>query len=852
MEFKTHPARMHAALSVREVVWCGLVVLAGFAVGFASIRGSTAAGAAPSFYQQEFRPALMQACGRGFVDFVITPDTQAAVDFLAASPAAFQSDVPFDCRSLTAAQTRRPNAMQRVSRYMMASVAVLWRLGGLTWKATAPLFGVLSAATALAAFLLVRAYVRPALACLATLLYISAPAYLGYLPHLRDFSKAPFVIGCLAAGSWMVGRPITGRRLVLLAAVSGVCQGLGLGFRMDLLIIGAVVVLAIALAEPTGTKKWQAKLLALIALAGGFVGSGLPILRATADGNNGYHVILLGQTRPFDVALDVSAPVYSWSHFYHDWYQTALIEDFAERVQGEPKPRFATPAYDGASRALFLAQVLTFPGDFVRRAYSSIEQVLETPFVPGLVGPAWITSSSAGVSWRETFFLRRSMWSSRLAGTGLWWTAALLVLVTRRDLRRGVWLAGCIAFVAGLPALQFNIRHYFHLEILTWLAIAATVDDSWSGLRWLATRNLPRPDRPALTWADERRRVLRAFAWLLVLVLAASGLLTVARWCQQRSATALIQRIEGRPLRQIAGEWEVAPDTDLVRLRLSAGRNAVGPSPVGYIAVVLRGGCAFRELPLWLGYAASDPAGDFSEAFVVRAASNGPSRFYFPVVWSLNGVSTEVTLEAATLVLPCVENVSHVDLGDLPMVPYLQLTPGWKDAKLYQHRTFTPADAEGAQKETAWSEPIRSNRSASVLYLGVLPATVEPAFGLPSYVSPIATPEGEGWNLSGQPASTYAYLLQSAPSARRRDDLLLAEGVLREGGLTIGLLKNERWAVQLSVTQRGPFRVALFVPEDGEYRVLIAAEQPSPSARLSSGLRRVGWAVPSAATRPSP
>jgi hypothetical protein len=50
----------------------------------------------------------------------------------------------------------------------------------------------------------------------------------------------------------------------------------------------------------------------------------------------------------------------------------------------------------------------------------------------------------------------------------------------------------------------------------------------------------------------------------------------------------------------------------------------------------------------------------------------------------------------------------------------------------------------------------------------------------------------------------------------------VAQGRIEKGGLTFGLVQNDAWAVQVHVRQTGDFTVVMKVPEEGDYKFIMA------------------------------
>jgi hypothetical protein len=125
------------------------------------------------------------------------------------------------------------------------------------------------------------------------------------------------------------------------------------------------------------------------------------------------------------------------------------------------------------------------------------------------------------------------------------------------------------------------------------------------------------------------------------------------------------------------------------------------------------------------------------------------------------------------------------------------------------------------------------------------------------------------WRVRGPVEGPMSYLLQFAPAAQRKAAHVVATGVLLEGGLTIGLQRNDQWVGYVNVVTPGWFVVTLAVPEDGEYELVVANNvRPDTPAwrRLLAGvagrwfpsvtdhndfrLQSIGWVVPAPESAP--
>ena len=181
------------------------------------------------FYQSEFAPAVLSACGRAFgVNATPVPALNA---FLSLRADGFSCDqLP---RNL---KTELPEYFQTHHRYLLVAAAWTWKVTGVSWRRLSPLFGIFFAITLCAAYGLFRIVGGPIVGLLGVLPLAVSAHHLAYLPHLRDYAKAPLVLLPLLMAAQLTLPPLRPRRSLLIAIAFGLSVGIGFGFRNDLLI----------------------------------------------------------------------------------------------------------------------------------------------------------------------------------------------------------------------------------------------------------------------------------------------------------------------------------------------------------------------------------------------------------------------------------------------------------------------------------------------------------------------------------------------------------------------------------------------------------------------------------------
>ena len=219
-----------------------------------------------AFYQANFLPALNFACTGSFDSFLPSP---AVSEFLSSPRATFA-----DCAEIAALPKAMWGKFESGLIFLLGLAGFLWRFLGISWVSLAPISGVLTAALALSAYGLCRVFCRyPVIVVAMTFALMVHPTVVAQVMHLRDFSKAPFMVAALALTAAAVLKPQTRPSTFLLGAATGAVIALGSGFRPDVLAILPIAVAAPIFLIGKGTwGEWFHRSLALwLGLGLGFI-----------------------------------------------------------------------------------------------------------------------------------------------------------------------------------------------------------------------------------------------------------------------------------------------------------------------------------------------------------------------------------------------------------------------------------------------------------------------------------------------------------------------------------------------------------------------------------------------------
>jgi hypothetical protein len=607
-----------------------------------------AQGGDPVFYQSYFEPAVMVACGKGFV-VSEQARPQALDDFLNRRRDAFDCrDVPKDLK------LGKKGLYQGAWIYLQMTVGWAWRMLGISWNGMGPLFGLLFGTVIALAYGVFRLGMGRLLAVFCGLGLATSSTHLTNLPNLRDYAKAPFTLALVLILGLLVTRRVTRRTVLILAVAYGAVLGIGYGFRTDFLANLPILVIVLFVFLDGGVARNLAlKVAATLVFLATFLAASWPASSAVyKEGGCQWHVALLGLQSPFDEPLHIAPAPYDFGYAYSDGYIYWTILGYAHRAQpASARLAFCSHEYDVESGRYLRAIVSSFPADLIARAYASVLQIAELPFL------SW---PSPMTGWASSLYNARADFLRPKIGWGVYIGAVAFLLTGATSLRLGLFLLFFAAYFGGYPAIQFQARHHFHLEFMTWWAFGFVVHQLAVAA---GTLRHGRQD-----WKPRARDAGRSAVFALTAAALMIGVLSVARMYQGDRATRLFDAyiaapkvplaLPGGALPQIAAEeWPQFLEVDV-------NEAACGPRP----AVTFR-------------YNVTPADGDLSRTFIVNEPSSVPglTRVFLPVFTLFKG------LEFSDDRPGCIVGAYRLaDLRPFPLLVGLMLPPQWETLPLYQ------------------------------------------------------------------------------------------------------------------------------------------------------------------------
>jgi hypothetical protein len=628
-------------------------------------------------------------------------------------------------------------------------------------------------------------------------LFAVSPVHFAQIPQVRDYAKAPFILFAIPLILAIAIGQLPRRSLVLLSALCGAVVGIGVGFRMDVLIMAPIFVISVVCFKSrwpwTGLRD-KALAIAVFGIAL-WLAAAPVLLRLSGGGSNAFHVILLGYSDPFDAGLGTRPSVYSFLPFYSDVYVARVVQEWAGRFSTQPAP-YLSPAYDAASRAYWMQIVRHFPADIVTRTLGAVNGILNLPFNQpgGLFGPL-----------------------STLNGWGVALGAVLIGVASMDSVRVGVFVAWLVVALTGYSSFQFQTRHFFHLEIIPIVGALLVIE---LGVR----RRLP-----------TRAQFVRVATAVTVLVVATVASLAVLRAYQDAHLRRLFQQYVDSDKHEVNASF-AETEHGMWRVSWDESGAATRTPPADYYVVELNGapGRRLGWFSLWF----DDVLPDYSRIASTWSESS-VDRIFVPA-YDERALRTFKGLELSPGLRDRLRGIYRIDHPErLPLLLTLTLRDGWQRRGLHQTLLAEPAGEPETISLVGDAASVPASRPMWVDHLG--DAAVRPNR---SAVAAAYTPEARvsdtSIEMDAVARDRSTYLVGFKPIDIQAPAALLVQGRLDAGGLSFGVLKDQRWYRQVVVRERGEFVAVVNLPDAGTYAPLITNGATQDGERTRFVLSRFG------------
>lgn len=614
-------AYMNRLFSGRAMAFavCVVAMCAGMAMFFQSSQDW------PPDSTRFYSAALMMAAGKGYQKPAMEPASPTLDRFFALEEDALPPHVLADVKTSEGLPT-----FQARHRYLGYAVALAWWLFGTSWHSLRVMLVVFLALSAVLVYRLFRLGMPPLASAGGAMLFAVSPLVLTVLPSIRDFSKAPIMLGILLVLAVLSAHSVEKRRYYGLALLLGALVGVGLGFRHDFVIClpAALVVLAFCRVQEAPVRI-RARLAAMgLALAAAVLVASPILVSLAHTGNMGYHHAIMGLASSHEQELGMGQAFYELMPDVDDRYSHAVRSSYNVRVLGGLPTQAEMPDSARAGKHFLLDYATTFPADLLTRAYAATLYLLGGAPVKTEGGPAVLFVERMGNALGPL--------CAHFGRYGLLYAAAALCMIAAYNLHTGFLAAFVLLYFTGYTSMQFQLRHCFHLAFLPYGLFLFVWYHAGAAL-WRCRRKEWRAGiGPALRHGGRRAAV---FAVVMAAVLG-GGLLT-ARLYQRWQVGGLLERYQEAqlapaPTRRVPLEegWVLFEETAPPPLEMpEAWREQLhGYELRGrYLMVALDADARYRTVRF--AYEAEDwVVGFFTEAEAgPLGGGGGEARFFFPV-----------------------------------------------------------------------------------------------------------------------------------------------------------------------------------------------------------------------------
>ena len=286
------------------------------------------------------------------------------------------------------------------------------------------------------------------------------------LDHLIPFwdkyyVRAPVVFSLVLIMGILATRSFKPKGTVGWAIIAGIVMGHGLMFRPDLMIFAVAITLTLLFFLPPSTHiNMKVKLLAVLFFAVTTILSFSTCPTCTIGRSASGHAFINGSTPFFNDRLGLISPSYDSNYLFLDEFTSSMSFAQAKVFNDSISYTGYGPVNDQVKRI-----IANFPADTLARFYGAALRVMEIPFTY-VLHPAGVNDNTI-----LSFYAGRAALLNSLAGLGIWFWAAALLMISARSLRKAIF---CLMLIPPLVLIAFVHLvgyYFFYLEFITYWTI---------------------------------------------------------------------------------------------------------------------------------------------------------------------------------------------------------------------------------------------------------------------------------------------------------------------------------------------------------------------------------------------
>lgn len=682
-----------------------VIFLAGLFVGWA--HTSSTSVAVGDIIRSTFPPAVNFACN-GKLESIDPSDYSPQLKLFLE-----QKVDDFDCANLTSKP--KPFSLdvaQYQTHHLLYATGLTWKITGISWSKLSLLLGILFGVAAVLTYGLFRLFMARGVALPMAVLAAFNPLTLAYLPYLRDYAKAPVLMAGMLVLALLVYRCKSAGRMWKLSALMGASVGIGMGFRQDALILVPLFSIVLFVLVPRHPhlnlkNKCVAAAVFLVTLGAAFY----PVYPGYIRGGNSGHVMLLGQTTPFDPANNIArkpgVSSYDIGHRYDDSLMSYLVRYYAYWNHRKDIDVYPNKDYERASLEYYANLWRHFPAD----------QVTKVLGVTLNISRLFMVADYKETLHRDIYrkiqpvimhFDRAVKGVRGYPYSGVVVIALACLLLLTRNMKGGFLFASSFVYLSMVSSFQYDNRHVFYLQFFFWLSLGVILAGIFTLLGWACARLVSENKAPssalhgrtsqAVTLIPGMSKLLvhKSMAGFFAFIgLIAMGVVVLLglRAYQNNHVRELFSQYSGSPRDSVEGRI-VEVSNGVVRYEPAGFMPKIGEigtapwkaSSSAYLAAEIDfRSCkvpAINDSPYAIvsRYESSDAAHDHSRSYLLPSGGqiDGQMVIFFPAFFH-SGYSRFAGMEMPRSLLPCFKLKILPRADELPMPLYITLLPDWLD-----------------------------------------------------------------------------------------------------------------------------------------------------------------------------
>ena len=466
--YKSPYGRLFYSRSFCSLDWLGIALVFGLTFFFSILAGQKAMrnGYIGSWYQQSGATVALSIYNTGKVTGLVAFPNSKLDDFLKKG-----SKGELDCSSITNEEAIPQKYTGNTSFYESTGIswliALWWKIIGYPdWSSLYILFSVFYSLIAVAAYCALRQLTGTIPSTFLGLLLSAYPSMMHQvLFGFRDGARALFCFIAIAILLYQLKGSFRWKGTIISSFFLLLICSLSTYFRQDFILLIPFILVGTILFHGKIYSNYKKKATILLSIVTGIIISfNLP---GTFNRDAMGHVLYIGMAdHPYMDLLHFSADNYSKGISYSDRYGFMCAAGKAYRDRGAINIGTYNKEYDQECRKEIYSLFKLYPYDFFRIALSSSIQSMHIGSRFAERKLKWIDSAPGYGFFQEH---SRDVYSDVPSWLYFLFLSLTILLFLGGGFYKNIFVIASFMFIGGIYSMQFDIRHYFYLLLISLL-----------------------------------------------------------------------------------------------------------------------------------------------------------------------------------------------------------------------------------------------------------------------------------------------------------------------------------------------------------------------------------------------